>query len=226
MFHEDRQSPFVRRLLLWWPIRRSDQAIFAEAFGEAIHAGIEITAAITLAARVQPNWRFRNALTWMRRLTCEGQPLEVSLVNSGARVDPRLLAALQVGEAHGCLAEELFAFARDICSGATERLRQAVGRRPEATRFAAALARLLRERGLTLDVVESAGRIASAGSTAFAAIVRAIIVDMENATPFVNALRRHPIYFDLLYCDLLEAAKSRPQVRDCLERLGQSGQAA
>src|SRR5262249_34684967 len=142
-----------------------------------------------------------------------GYPLEASLSKTGIRVREGLLAARQVGEDEGCLPSELCAFARQFDPNAEVRLRQAVGRSHAAIRFAAALARLLRDRSLTLDVVEHAGRLAAEGSKSFLTIVNVIIVDMENGAPFHEALQKHSGHFDKLYCRFVQAANGREQMR-------------
>jgi type II secretory pathway component PulF len=156
----------------------------------------------------------------MRQDVRAGYRLEISLTRSGARTAPALLAALRVGEGHGNLAEEMFAVARTLTPRAPRRLRKAVGRSVEATRFAAALARLLREEGLTEKVVASAGNVAAAGSRRFRHVVAAIVADMDSGRSFAEALSRYPRYFDPLYCGILAAADSRSRLRLCLERLG------
>jgi type IV pilus assembly protein PilC len=133
---------------------------------------------------------------------------------------PQLLAALRVGEAHGKLAEELFALTRAVSSRAAHWLRQAVGRREEATRFAGALARLLRDEGVTVRVVAAAGSIAGGGNPRFEVAVRGIVAEMESGADLAAALKYQPRYFDRLYCGLLEAADSRARLRACLEHLG------
>jgi len=207
------------KLLLCWPIRRKDQLVFAESLAEALTAGIEVTKAIDLAAKVNPSRRFRHALRQVRQDVSAGYQLAVSLARSGARVMPELSAALKVGEGHGKLAEELFAYARTVNPQAAKWLRQAVGRRQEATRFAAALSRLLRDEGLTEDIVADAGSVAAAGSRRFLEVIGEIVAEMDRGGGFAEALSHHPRYFDRLYCGLLQAANSRSRLRLCLERL-------
>jgi type II secretory pathway component PulF len=216
----EQQGAWSWRSLFSWPIGRSSQALFAQAFAEALDVGIEVTTAIALAAEVNPGSRLRRVLAEMRLHTRSGYGLAAALAKTRARVKPQLLAALEVGEEHGSLVEELFAFAHGLCPDAAQLLRQTVGRRAEATRFAAALARLLREHGLTVQTVMAAGNLAAAGNNDFRQVIQALVEDMESGGNFTDALRQHPSYFDPLYCGFLEAADSRQQVRACLERLG------
>ena len=51
--------------LYWLPVRRTDQTLFAEALSQTLGAGLEISAAIGIAASVHPNRRFRAALREM-----------------------------------------------------------------------------------------------------------------------------------------------------------------
>jgi len=220
MFSANNKNSGLWKLLLCWPVRRKTQLLFAESLAEALTAGIEVTKAISLAARVNPSWRFRHALKQMRQDVSAGYRLEVSLARSGARVMPQLLAALRVGEEHGKLAEELFACARTVSPQAAHWLRQAVGRREEATRFAAALARLLRDEGLTRRIIADAGNVAAAGSRRFQKVIGEIVAEMDRGGGFAEALAHHPRYFDRLYCGLLQSADSRSRLRLCLERLG------
>jgi type II secretory pathway component PulF len=212
--------------LRWWPVSRASQVLFAEAMGQAVAAGLDIGEAIDLAAKVNPSLPLRRALREMQANACSGYSLATSLELTGVWVGAGLFAALEIGEEQGCLAEELFAFARRLHPDPPAALQRATGRRPEATRFAAALARLLGERSLTLDVVEAAGRVAAAGNRAFLGAVGQVMKDMENGGTLAEALRRHPGYFDPLYCRLVEAAQTREQVRLNLERLGRPERAA
>lgn len=206
--------------LLWWPIPRPDQALFAEAFATSLACGLAAAAALTLSARVNPNPRFRTALWATRRHFGAGYSLAQSLKKSGAWVEPGLLVALEAGEEYGRLVEELSSFARELEPGVTRLLHQAAGRRPEATRFAAALARLLRDHRLCLELVEVAGRLAAPRDRGFASVMRTVVTEMENGEPFLGALRRQPRYFDTFYCGLLEVAESREDLQAALERLG------
>jgi type II secretory pathway component PulF len=205
---------------LAWPIRLSDQAVFAEAFRHGLERGLPADRAVALAAEVNRCRRLRRALARMATGVRSGYSLETALSRTGAGVSPGLLAALRVGEELGCLGEELSAFAARHRSASPARFLRAIGRSPEATRFAAALARLLREHRLTVRVVRAAGLIAGAGGGSFSRAVDDIARRMENGGPFVDALRRHPAHFDALYCGLLDAAESRDEMRACLERLG------
>lgn len=210
-------------ILSWlrvWPVRQSAQVLFAEALSQSLRAGLEISEAIVLAARVNPSLRFRTALREMAGHARAGYSLEAALARTGVRGCEGLLAALQVGEEQGDLAGELAAFARRLDPRADDRLSRAAGRSPEAVRFAAALARLLRDRSLTLRVVEDAGRLAAAGRRSFQAAVAGLVSDMRGGMPFAEALGQRHDYFDPLFCQFVHAAEGRDQLRAVLERLG------
>lgn len=212
---------WIWSLVLRWPIRRRHQMIFAEAFAQALASGVEISEALSIVAKVVPSFRFRHALVEMRTSIRSGYSLESSLTKTGIRVDESLRAALQVGEQCGCLVDELIAFARGIDRASKRILREALGRKPEAACFASTLARLLRERSMTLDVIEAAGRIAGARSKSFQRVVKDILREMENGCLFSESLQRHRDYFDEFYCSLIEMANTREQVRCALKCLGQ-----
>lgn len=206
----------------WLPIRRSAQVLFAEAFGQALQAGIPISEAITLAAEVNPSPRFRAALIDMARQVRTGETLEAGLLITGVRGTEGLLVALQVGEDHECLAEELFAFARRFDPQVKNRLNRRLGRSKEAIQFAAALARFLRSHPLTVEAIENAGRLAASGNKAFQAVVAEIREAINDGYSFAEALQRHPAYFDLLYCRFVQSASGRAAMCAVLEELGQS----
>lgn len=194
--------------------------IFAEALAQALAGGVELSEAVSIVAKVVPGFRFRQALVEMKKSIRAGYSLESSLTKTGIRVDESLRAALEVGEESGCLIDELIAFARGIDANSERILCQALGRKPEAACFAATLARLLRERPMTLDVIKAAGRIAGAKSKPFQKVVKDILYDMENGCSFSESLQRQRDYFDPFYCSLVEAANTREQVRRALECLG------
>ena len=206
----------------WWPICRFAQSVFAEAFRQALAEGFAVGLALGLAVEVNPCPRFRRALRVMGSQLSAGDPLAGSLRTTGAWVDRGLLAALEVGEEYGCLGEELAAFARRDRGFSVDRYRRAIGRRPEATRFAAALARLLRDHGLTARVVHAAGLVSAVPRRRFAKVADAIAGEMTDGTPFLDLLGRHSTYFDPLFRGFLAAAESREEMRACLERLGRA----
>jgi len=214
--HLEPPGPFWRR----WPIRRRDQMVFAEAFGQGLAAGLGEDRALAMAAAVNPSPRFRRAIARMRWLVRGGDSLAESLTMSGAWVDPGLRAALQVGEEQGGLDRELIAFARGLVADAPRRFRRAVGRSPRAVAFAAALARRLDQHRLTVEVVRAAGLVAAAGSRRFARVVRALALDLEDGSTLADALSYHPGHFDAIFCLCVEAAGTREELRACLEALG------
>ena len=205
---------------VWWPIRRSAQMVFAEALGQGLAGGFGVDRALTLAAAVNPSFRFRRAIGRMQRLVEGGYPLASSLSMAGAWVVPGLLAALRVGEEQGGLGRELIAFARKILPDAPRRFRRAVGRSARAMAFAEALARRLAEHHLDVDAVRAAGLVAAAGSRRFARVVREVVEDVGNGTSLGEALNYHPGHFDVFYCVAVGSAATRAELRACLECLG------
>ncbi len=199
--------------------------LFAETLAQAISAHLEVSSALALASQVNPSLRLRRAIMEIRGHFRAGYALASSARKTGVRLLPGLLSAFESGETHGCLAEELAAFARSLHPDPRRALCQAMRRSAEAERFAAALARLLRDRRLTLDVVESAGRVAAAGNQHFRKVVEQVLDDLESGYGLAEALQRCPRYFDPFYCKLLEAAASREHLRLCLERLGREDRA-
>jgi len=207
-------------LAAWWPIRRVDQMVFAETLGQGLAGGFGVDRALTLAAAVNPSFRFRRAIGRMQRSVEEGYPLASSLSMAGASVGPGLLAALRVGEEEGGLARELIAFARRAVPDAPRRFRRAVGRSTRAMAFAEALARRLAEHHLDVDAVRAAGLVAAAGSRRFARVVREVVEDVGNGTSLGEALNYHPGHFDVFYCVAVGSAATRAELRACLECLG------
>ena len=203
----------------WWPISAADQLLFAEAFSQALAAGIDVSEAAVLAATVNPSPRFREALLEMTRSCRSGHCLEESLVKTGVRVKEGLLAALQVGEDQGSLGAELAAFARQLDPRAEARLLRTIGRSAEAIRFAGALARLLGDHRMTLEIVADAGRIAAGGNRSFRVAVEQMVEEMRNGESFPGVLERQPRWFDRLYCRSIRAATGREGMRSALKRL-------
>lgn len=202
-----------------WPIGRSAQVVFAETFRQGLDAGLTADRALGLAADVTPGRRFRRALRELKVHVRSGYTIEASLAKTGVRVAPRLRAALKVGQEHGGLAEELAAFARSYRRLSSRAFQRAIGRSPEAVRFAGALARLLRGERLTVRVVRAAGEIAT-GGRGFARVAADVAQRIEDGYPLVEALRFHPRHFDPLFLGLLEVAATRDELRTCLGRLG------
>lgn len=201
--------------------------LFAEAFSQALAAGVEVSTAVVAAADANPNPRFRDALHQMARHCRSGYSLELSLAKTRIRVADELLATLRVGEDRGCLPEELAAFARRCDPHAGARLAEAVGCGAEVTRFAAALARLLTDRPMTLQTIEDAGLLAAGRVSPFAEVIRGVVTAMTGGTPFPEALREQGGVFDPFFCLLIATPVERRQLRAVLERIGgNTGQSA
>lgn len=212
---------FLHSLIVLWPVSRKDQMLVAEILAQGIAGGMEIGTTLAVAAEVHPSRRVRDALKTMRGHVMSGFPLEKSLSATGLRVDAALPAALRVGQARGCLAQELSQFARRLHADPVAAVTRAVGRSREATRFAAALARLTREHPLNLPVIREAGEIAAEGNGRFLEALRDIENRMQGyGRSLTDSLSRHPRYFDRLYIALLQAAETRRQTRQCFEMLG------
>src|SRR5262249_12565470 len=139
----------------WWPVSRKDQMLVAQALGEVFDAGLDVDEALRLVSLAHPRSRMRQAIGEVRQSSRNGYSLPQSFERTGLRFDPGILAVLKVGEQQGCLADELFAFAKRFHPDPSRALRRAIGRPSETTRFAAALGRLLRHRSLTVEVIES-----------------------------------------------------------------------
>jgi type II secretory pathway component PulF len=133
-----------------------------------------------------------------------------------------LIAALAVGEERGDLPGSLAEFARRRDPRARQRLAVAVGRRPEVSRFAAALARLLRDRPLTVRLIEDAARLAAGDGSAFVASVARVVEEMRGGTPFPEALATEPETFDPLFCTLVAAPDGRIGLRAVLAQVGEA----
>lgn len=208
--------------LSWWPVRRADQVLFAEALSQALAAGVDPSGAVAAAAGAVRTQRFRAALNEMAANCRRGYTLAESLSRTGAAVRGELLAALTVGEERGDLAGSLAEFARQCDPRASQRLAAAVGRRPEVTRFAAALARLLRDRPLTVRLIEDAARLAAGDGSAFATAVGRVAEAMRGGTPFPDALADEPGTFDPLFRTLVDAPDGRDGLRAVLARVGEA----
>lgn len=213
---------FVRNLLRRWPIRGRDQALFAEALSQALSAGIEISAAVAVAANANPSFRFKQALGEMASHCRAGYSIEASLKKTGAIVADALLSALRIGEYHGCLARNLSVFAHRTIPRVEEQLARAVGRPPEATRFAAALADLLTDRRLTTDLIQDAAALAAEKHSTFRRIIKRVVVDIKNGEPFAQAIQGHVNGFDSLFCELVAATSRRQELRAVLMLLGKT----
>jgi type II secretory pathway component PulF len=150
-----------------------------------------------------------------------GYTLAESLSRTGVTVGGELLAALAVGEERGDLPGSLAAFARRCEPRAGQRLAAAVGRRPEVTRFAAALARLLRDRPLTVRLIEDAARLAAGDGSAFASAVGRVAEGMRGGSPFPEALATEAGTFDPLFRALVAVPERRDHLRAVLARVGE-----
>lgn len=205
----------------WWPIRRVEQTLFAEALSQALAAGLDVGSAVCVVARAISRPRFRAALLEMASNVRSGSTMAESLRRTGVGVGGELLAAFAVGEERGDLPGSLAWFARRRGGDPGRRLAIAVRRRPEATRFAASLARLLRDQRLTVGLVEDAARLAAGDHSAFADAVRRVAEEMRNGETFAVALSHERRFFDLFFCTLLAAPTGRDQLRAVLARLGE-----
>lgn len=213
-------TQFLWTWLRWLPIRHVHQVVFAESLSQALLAGLPTDKAIRLAADVNPGRRFRGALREMSHYLRTGYDLEECLLKTGVRVRKELLAALRVGEERGCLAEQLSAYARRYAPHPEDLLASALGRRAEVTRFARALAILMKERGLTVGLVEEAGELAAGAGSSFVTVARRVAQTMTNGCPFSEALQMESKTFDLLFCRLVAAADHRDKLIAVLSRLG------
>jgi type II secretory pathway component PulF len=196
--------------------------LFAEALSQALAAGVDVSGAVAVAARATPSRRFRAALREMAANCRVGYTLADSLSRTGAAVGGELLAALDVGEERGDLPGSLAVFACQCGPRPGARLAAAVGQRPEATRFAAALARLLGDRRLTVGLVEEAARLAAGDGSAFAAAAERVVAAMRDGATFPQALARESGSFDPLFCALVGAPDGRDGLRAVLARLGEA----
>jgi type II secretory pathway component PulF len=208
-------------MLYWWPIRRADQSLFAEALSQALAAGLDVGAAMRVTASIIPGPRFRAAVREMASHVRCGLTLAESLRVTGANVAGELLAALAVGEERGDLPGALTGFARQCGRDPGRRLAVAVRRRPEAVRFAASLSRLLRDQKLTVDLVEDAGRLAAGDKSTFTDAVRGVAEEMRSGAGFSEALSRESRFFDRFFCTLVGTADGRDPLRTVLARLGE-----
>lgn len=217
--HNSSRTPWA--WLNGWPVRRVHQALFAEAFQQTLCSGMDISTAICVAAQATPGARFRAALREMATHCRAGHTLADALRRTGIRVSGELLAALAIGEQRGDLAGALAGFARQSLGDPRRRLANAVHRRPEAIRFAAALARWLRDQRLTVELVEDAGRLAAADNSAFAEAIRRVADSMRSGNSFSMALHDEPLCFDRLFCTQVGVPAGRDQLRTVLARLGE-----
>jgi len=218
------QDVTIGPLWSFWPICRFDQSVFAETFRQALTEGLGVVDAAEIAAEVNQCWTFRRALKGFCSDLRAGYPLGASMRRSRGWVDRGLLAALEIGEEYGCLTDELLAFVRQDRWFTPTRYRKAIGRRTETANFAAALARLLREHSLTGSLVFAAGRLSGSRGDRFLRTLKYVVEDMEDrGRTFPDALRRHPRYFDVVFCQFLESKQSREEIRECLERLAAAG---
>jgi type II secretory pathway component PulF len=198
--------------------------LFAEALSQALAAGVEVSSAIEVAAEANPSRRFRAVLKEMAVNCRIGYSIAGSLSRTAAGVGGDLIAAIEVGEEQGDLPEALAAFARRNGSRKGARLAAAIGRQPEVTQFAVNLARLLAGRRMTIDLVETAGRLAAGKNSGFAETIRRVTKDMRDGSSLEGALSRWPATFDPLFCTLVGSQKSREHRRAVLARLGEASE--
>jgi len=195
--------------------------LFAEAFSQTLTAGLEVNRALTVAAGAVRSRRFRSALREMASNYRAGDTLADSLSRTGVVVSGELLAALAIGEERGGLADQLAAFAGRCNPHPRARLAAAVGRPPATTRFATALAQLLKDHRLTVGLIEDAAQLAAGQSSAFTAVVRRVTEAMRAGSTFAEALGQEPGTFDPLFCNLVGAPEGRDHLRAVLARLGE-----
>lgn len=205
--------------ILNWPISRAHQGLFAEALSQSLAAGVDVSGSVVAAAQANPSRRFRKALLRMGTFCRSGYDLETSLKRTGVPVAKELLAALRVGEDRGRLAELLAAFARRCDPRIHQRLAEAVSRPDEATRFAGALAILLADHPLTIDLVEDAAHLAGADSPSFRRVMRTVVNSMKGGAPFSDALTLSSTFIDPLFCLLVSAPTERSHLRAVLARI-------
>jgi type II secretory pathway component PulF len=214
----------IRPLWSFWPICRFEQSVFAETFRLALIEGLGVVDAAEIAGEVNPCWTLRHALKLFCSDLRAGYSLGASMRRSRGWVDRGLLAALEIGQEYDCLTVELLAFVRQDRWFTSARYRKAIGRRTETANFAAALARLLREHSLTGSLVLAAGRLSGSRGVRFLHTLKDVVEDMEDrGRRLPEALRRHPRYFDVVFCRFLESKESREEIRECLERLAVAG---
>ena len=214
-----------------WPVARSTQATFAEAFALGLSEGMGLNEALGLACNVLREGTLKSAVRRMKARANAGHPLAAGLASVNFRPHPGLVAALDVGERQGNLAGELIAFARRGRPDDHRRFRRAIGRSDHACAFAAALARRMDQGPLTLAAVQAAGLVAAEGSRRFAQLMTEVAEDFRNGSPLAAALqnrRRRRLTnpqatrapdFDVLYCHFVALADSHKTMRACLIRL-------
>jgi type II secretory pathway component PulF len=206
-------------ILYWIPVRRTDEMLFAEAWSQALDAGMEISHSIFVAAQANPSRRLRAALFEMTCHCRTGYSLEASLAKTRIAVGRDLLGAIRVGEEHGCLSKQLAAFGRRRHANPAECLAAAIGRPTEVSLFAAALADLLSDRKLTLWLVQDAALLAAGTGTKLARVVEEVTEQMKGGVEFSRALRAYPKMFDQFFCRLIEATAERQSLRRVLLRM-------
>jgi type II secretory pathway component PulF len=207
--------------LYWLPIRQFDQMLFAEAFSQGLAAGLAVSNAVAVAAYAVRSRRFRAALREMAGNCRIGYSLETSLTRTRVAVGGGLLAALRVGQDQGCLIEQLSAFARRCDPHSAHRLGVAVGRRDDVRHFAAALAGLLVDRRLTIELIQDAAEAAAGKKSRLAAAAERVCEEMSGGAGFDEALRREPRTFDPLFGALLSAADRHDRLRMVLLKLAE-----
>jgi type II secretory pathway component PulF len=211
---------FTRWWLFRWPIHVEEQAIFAEALSQALDAGLSDSEALHLAARIPVGVRFRAALKEMASIFRLGYDLDTSMAKSGARVADELRAAFRIGEERGCLSALLSQFAHQIDPYVSTSLAESLGRAPEVTRFAAALARLLVDRHLTVSLVRDAAQLSAPKRSEFGKAIEYVIEDINSGMSLDESLGKQSFFFDSFFCSLICSPQDRDKLRKVLARLG------
>lgn len=219
-----RRSPWA--LLYRWPVRQAHQMLFAEAFSQALDAGINILASIPVAAAANPSPRLRAALGEMTTNFSGGHSLAWSLRSTGIAVRGELVTAIEIGEDRGCLSEQLAAFACRYDPAPPKRLAVVLGRSPEVIRFVNVLAQLLAEHRLSPGLITDAGRLASEDRSFFAGVTEQIAAAIKDGESFSSALSRQPRIFDPMLCHLVGVPDGREKLRAVLMRLGGNARVA
>lgn len=200
------------------PIRDDHEVLFAEALSQTLFCGMEISSAISVAADTSRSSRFRYGLHEMAGYCRQGNSLLRSLAKTKMRTTKQFQAAVDVGESRGCLANELSAFARSRDPQSAIRLAMSVGRSDDVTRFMNALARLLIDHRLTIDMLADAARVAAGAGSHFEFVVAKIIEDMKDGRSISEAMQRQSDAFDSFLRSLIKASPGRDVLRKTLAR--------
>lgn len=199
--------------------RQRREILFAEALSQALDASLEISSALIASAEVNPHHRLRLAVRAMSGFCRQGCSLATALARTRIPVSSELLAALQVGEEHGSLANRLAEFVEMRDPLGPARLARAA-RRPAATRrFSSALSRSLEDQRLTPRLILEAARLADSDNSRLMQSIRQVVTDLEDGSTLSESLRRHPGQFDRFFCSLVVAPADRGRLRVVLHRL-------